>query len=105
MLPTATEVRTGEPENRAILPSRFLLPAFSKTDSPESSMSENYWGKGAVELHYADCEHTRFIPRGHTADHQHCYGRNPELAKEPLPGCCEDCQRGLRALRAGQGGE
>ena len=53
-------------------------------------MSENYWGKNAIELHYADCEHTRFIPRGHTADHQHCYGCNPELAKEPLPGCCED---------------
>ncbi len=55
-------------------------------------MSENYWGKNAVELHYADCEHTRFIPRGHTADHQHCYGCNPELAKVPLPGGCETCR-------------
>ena len=55
-------------------------------------MSENYWGKNAVELHYADCEHTIFIPRGHTADHQHCYGCNPELAKVPLSGCCENCR-------------
>ena len=55
-------------------------------------MSENYWGKNAIELHYVDCEHTRFIPRGHTADLQHCYGCNPELAKVPLPGCCEDCR-------------
>jgi hypothetical protein len=53
-------------------------------------MSKNYWGKDAIELRYADCEHTRFIPRGHTADHQHCYGCNPELAKMPLAGCCED---------------
>jgi hypothetical protein len=55
-------------------------------------MTENYWGKNAIELHYADCEHTRFIPRGRTADHQHCYGCNHELAKVPLPGCCETCR-------------
>jgi hypothetical protein len=55
-------------------------------------MSENYWGKNAIELHYVDCEHTRFIPRDHTADHRHCYGCHPELAKVPLPGCCETCQ-------------
>jgi hypothetical protein len=55
-------------------------------------MSENYWGKDAIELHYADCDHTRFIPGGHTADHQHCYGCCPELAAEPLPGRCGDCQ-------------
>ena len=55
-------------------------------------MSENYWGKNAIELRYADCEHTRFIPRGHTADHQRCYACHPELAKEPLPGSCENCQ-------------
>ena len=52
-------------------------------------MTENYWGKNAIELRYADCDHTVFIPRGHTADHQHCYACNPELAKEPLAGCCE----------------
>src|SRR5277367_6985252 len=80
-------------------------PTCTSIQLQESCMPENYWGKNAIELHYADCEHTRFIPHGHTADHQHCYGCNPELAKEPLPGCCEDCQRGLRALRAGQGGE
>jgi hypothetical protein len=68
-------------------------------------MTVNYWGKNAIELHYADCDHTIFIPRGHTADHQHCYECNPELAKEPLPGCCEDCQRRARTLHAGQGGE
>jgi hypothetical protein len=55
-------------------------------------MSENYWGENAIELHYADCEHKRFIPRGHTADHQHCYACHPELAKGPLAGCCESCR-------------
>jgi hypothetical protein len=55
-------------------------------------MPENYWGKGVIELHYANCEHTFFIPRGHSADHQHCYACHPELAEEPLPGCCEDCR-------------
>jgi hypothetical protein len=67
-------------------------------------MSENYWGKNAIELRYTDCDHTIFIPRGHTADHQRCYGCNRELAKEPLPGRCEDCERRARALRAGQSG-
>jgi hypothetical protein len=52
-------------------------------------MSGKYWGKGAIELRYADCEHTIFIPRGHTADHQHCYACHPKLAKEPLAGRCE----------------
>jgi len=55
-------------------------------------MAVNYWGKGAIELHDADCGHTMFIPPGHTADHQHCYTCHPELAKEPLAGCCEDCR-------------
>jgi hypothetical protein len=52
----------------------------------------NYWGKGAIELHYADCEHTMFIPPGHTADHQHCYACHPELAKQPLARCWKDCR-------------
>ncbi len=24
-------------------------------------MSENYWGKNAIELHFADCKHTRLF--------------------------------------------
>jgi hypothetical protein len=52
-------------------------------------MWEDYWGKNAIELRYADCEHEIFIPPSHTADHQYCYGCDPELAKEPLPGCRE----------------
>jgi hypothetical protein len=51
-------------------------------------MAVNYWGKGAIELHYAECEHTIFIPPCHIADHQHCYACHPELAKEPLVRCC-----------------
>jgi hypothetical protein len=70
-------------------------------------VTENYWGKNAIELCYANCDHTVFIPRGHTADHQHCYACHPELAEEPLAGCCEDCQRKRKgeALRAAQTGE
>jgi hypothetical protein len=55
-------------------------------------MAVNYWGKGAIELRYADCPHMIFIPQGHTADHQHCYACHPELAEEPRPRCCNDCQ-------------
>jgi hypothetical protein len=33
-------------------------------------VTENYWGKNAIELRYTDCDHTILIPRGHTADHQ-----------------------------------
>jgi hypothetical protein len=55
-------------------------------------MTVNYWGKNAIELHYADCGQSIFIPRGHTADHQHCYACHHELAEEPLAGCCESCR-------------
>jgi hypothetical protein len=48
---------------------RPVSPTWISSQAPESSMSENYWGKDAIELHYSDCEHTIFIPRGHTADH------------------------------------
>jgi hypothetical protein len=67
-------------------------PTYISNQLLESSMAVNYWGKGAIELHDADCGHTMFIPPGHTADHQHCYTCHPELAKEPLAGCCEDCR-------------
>jgi hypothetical protein len=55
-------------------------------------MSENYWGKHAVEVRFADCGHTRWIPLGHGSKHDHpCYACDPELAKEPIPGKCPEC--------------
>jgi hypothetical protein len=42
-------------------------------------MSENYWGKYAVEIRFADCGHTMFIPGGHSPNHERCYACNPEL--------------------------
>ena len=33
---------------------------------------------------------------------QHRYGCNPELAKEPLPGCCENCQPGENNAAVGK---
>lgn len=55
-------------------------------------MTINYWRKDAIELRFTECEHTIFIPRGHSTGHKNCYGCNPELAKVPLPGCCEFCK-------------
>lgn len=55
-------------------------------------MTVNHWGNDAIELRFAGCGHTIFIPRGHTFGHEHCYGCHPELANEPLPGVCESCK-------------
>ena len=48
-------------------------------------MAENYWGKDAIEVRFADCGHSMFIPLGHSANHERCYACDPELAKEPIP--------------------
>jgi len=41
--------------------------------------------------------HSMWIPLGHSAKHAApCYGCDPELAKESLPGKCPDCQEARR---------
>ena len=60
-------------------------------------MPENYWGKDAIEVRFAKCGHTRWIPQGHSANHAAaCYACNPELAKQPIPGWCPDCEDARR---------
>jgi hypothetical protein len=55
-------------------------------------MAQNYWGKDAVEVRFSECAHTMFIPLGHSPNHERCYACHPELAKEPIPGCCPFCK-------------
>jgi len=68
-------------------------------------MPENYWGKNAIEVHFAECGHSRWIPLGHSANHEHCYAYHPELAQEAIPGhcpACEDARRRESALPNGR---
>src|SRR5262249_32867522 len=39
----------------------------SSADYP--GVAENYWGKNAIEVRFAECGHTRWIPLGHSANH------------------------------------
>jgi hypothetical protein len=60
-------------------------------------MAENFWGKDAVKVRFTDCEHTMWIPLGHSAGHARpCYACDPELAKEPIPGECPVCEDARR---------
>jgi hypothetical protein len=61
-------------------------------------MAEHYWGKDAIEVRFAECGHTRWIPLGHSAGHEHCFACNPELAQEPIPGKCPKCSAAQRRL-------
>jgi len=53
-------------------------------------MAEIYWGEHAIEVRFAECGHSMWIPLGHSAKHAApCYGCDPELAREPIPGRCQ----------------
>lgn len=54
-------------------------------------MAENYWGNNAIEVRFAERGHAMWIPVGHSANHERCYGSNPELAKEPIAAKCPVC--------------
>jgi hypothetical protein len=62
--------------------------------------AENYWGKDAIEVRFADCGHSMFIPLGHSPDHERCYACHPKLAKEPIPGYCPEFLTSLVSMAA-----
>ena len=63
-------------------------------------MPDNHWGKNAIEVRFAECGHSMWIPLGHSANHEHCYACQPELVREAIPGSCPACEDARRCKRA-----
>src|SRR5215813_6668628 len=54
------------------------------------------WGRERNRGPFRGLRHSMWIPLGHSANHAApCYGCDPELAKEPLPGKCPACRGGI----------